>query len=146
MYMQHICINKSWHLITYNGWYAIKPNQSVNLSRHLKKIKGFKLRISDDGFSPDVCSYLHDRVFFYSFMTFQVLIRPVGWGCKIRWLHLCKGVRPPPPTWPPVGRGYDPWYLRTRFWWLSSTRPGNWVVKSLATHPFGTYWTSRAVA
>ena len=21
---------------------------------------------------------------------------PVGWGCRIHWLHLCRGVRPPP--------------------------------------------------
>ena len=23
---------------------------------------------------------------------------PVGWGCRIHWLHLCRGIRPPP-TW-----------------------------------------------
>ena len=27
-YLQYICIKKIWHLITYNGWYAIKPNQT----------------------------------------------------------------------------------------------------------------------
>ena len=21
---------------------------------------------------------------------------PVGWGCRIHWLYLCRGVRPPP--------------------------------------------------
>ena len=28
---------------------------------------------------------------------------PVGWGCRIHWLHLCRGVRPPPNVHP----GYD---------------------------------------
>ena len=28
---------------------------------------------------------------------------PVGWGCRIHWLHLCRGVRPPPNECP----GYD---------------------------------------
>ena len=23
---------------------------------------------------------------------------PVGWGCRIHWLHLHRGLRPPPPT------------------------------------------------
>ena len=29
---------------------------------------------------------------------------PVGWGCRIHWLHLCRGVRPPNPNEFP---GYD---------------------------------------
>ena len=28
---------------------------------------------------------------------------PVGWGCRIHWLLLCRGVRPPPNECP----GYD---------------------------------------
>ena len=28
---------------------------------------------------------------------------PVSWGCRIHWLHLCRGVRPPPNECP----GYD---------------------------------------
>ena len=70
--------------------------------------------------------------------------RPVSWGCRIRWLHLCRGVKPPQ-------RGYllavggDPWCLRTGSWWLSSTWPENRVVESLATHHFGPYWARRAV-
>ena len=24
------------------------------------------------------------------------LLCPVSWGCRIHWLHLCRGVRPPP--------------------------------------------------
>ena len=69
---------------------------------------------------------------------------PVSWGCRICWLHLCRGVNPPQ-------RGYllavggDPWCLRTGSWWLSSTWPENQVVKSLATHHFGPYWARRAV-
>ena len=27
---------------------------------------------------------------------------PVGWGCRIHWLHLCRGVRPPSPNKCPV--------------------------------------------
>ena len=75
---------------------------------------------------------------------FHMIYRPVSWGCRIRWLHLCRGVKPPQ-------RGYllavggDPWCLRTGSWWLSSTWPENRVVKSLATHLFGPYWARRAV-
>ena len=28
LYIQHICVNTIWYLITYNDWYAMKPNQS----------------------------------------------------------------------------------------------------------------------
>ena len=34
--------------------------------------------------------------------------RPVGWGCRIRRVHLCREVRPHPPMRPPVGRGWRP--------------------------------------
>ena len=29
---------------------------------------------------------------------FLCLYCPVSWGCRIHWLHLCRGVRPPPPN------------------------------------------------
>ena len=28
-------------------------------------------------------------------LTFNSVYCPVGWGCRIHWLHLCRGVRPP---------------------------------------------------
>ena len=36
----------------------------------------------------------------FIFSTPLILVRPcpVGWGCRIHWLHLCRGVRPPPQT------------------------------------------------
>ena len=44
-------------------------------------------------------------------------LRPVGWGCRICWLHLCRGVKKKKPNeatcWPWVG---DPWCLRTGSW------------------------------
>ena len=43
---------------------------------------------------------------------------PVGWSCRIHWLHLSRALRPPHPMRPPVGHGGDPWCLRTGFWWL----------------------------
>ena len=33
IYIQYISINRIWHLITYNDWYAIKPNQPINVSK-----------------------------------------------------------------------------------------------------------------
>ena len=30
------------------------------------------------------------------FVLTYLAINPVGWGCRIHWLHLCRGVRPPP--------------------------------------------------
>ena len=73
---------------------------------------------------------------------------PISWGCRICWLHLCRGVKPSPP---PPQRGYllavggNPWYLRIGSWWLSSTWPENRVVKFLATHHFGPYWARQVV-
>ena len=37
-------------------------------------------------------------------LTFNSVYCPVNWGCTIHWLHLCRGVRPPPPNECP---GYD---------------------------------------
>ena len=71
--------------------------------------------------------------------------RPVSWGCRIRWLHLCRGVNPPPQRGYLLAMDGDLWCLRTGSWWLSSTWPENRVVKSLATHHFGPYWARRAV-
>ena len=28
---------------------------------------------------------------------YQIFNYPVGWGCRINWLHLCRGVNPSPP-------------------------------------------------
>ena len=28
-------------------------------------------------------------------LTFNAVYCPVGWGCRIHWLHLCRGVTPP---------------------------------------------------
>ena len=38
-------------------------------------------------------------LYFYSYVTAtQNLFCLVGWGCRIHWLHLCRGVDPPPLT------------------------------------------------
>ena len=59
-----------------NQW----PNTSRTTRKYRKKIQG-----------PCLFSFfLHD-------------ICPVGWGCRIHWLLLCRGVRPPPNECP----GYD---------------------------------------
>ena len=46
----------------------------------------------------------------------RLFYRPVGWGCRIRRLHLCRGVRPPPPMSKALGR-----------------IPGGWAVIDLVT-------------
>ena len=35
---------------------------------------------------------------YISLYHIHVLLCSVGWGCRIHWLLLCRGVRPPPPT------------------------------------------------
>ena len=42
---------------------------------------------------------------FMSFILYRTLYEdcPVSWGCRIHWLHLCRGVRPPLTKCP----GYD---------------------------------------
>ena len=68
----------------------------------------------------------------------QLMLSPVGWGCRIRRLYLCRGVRPLTMR-PPVGRG----------WWPVRRQDGSLVVERslirrqsgqwLATHHFGPY-------
>ena len=36
-------------------------------------------------------------------IVYLLFVCPVGWGCRIHWLHLCRGVRPGPNECP----GYD---------------------------------------
>ena len=48
-------------------------------------------------FSCDLfCEYLSVYIFERNFHWYQLLFWPVGWGCRIHQLHLCRGVRPPP--------------------------------------------------
>ena len=70
---------------------------------------------------------------------------PVGRGCRICQLHLCRGVRYSPQHSNLLTMSGDPWCLRIGSWWLSSTWPGNWVVKLLATQHFGHYLAWQAV-
>ena len=35
--------------------------------------------------------------------SWRIVLCPVSWGCRIHWLHLCGGIRPPPNEYP----GYD---------------------------------------
>ena len=61
-----------------------------------------------------ILSFLHtiDSSFFFLFLSFFLsffqiyewfIFFSVSWGCKIRWLHLCREVIPPPtPQWDPL--------------------------------------------
>ena len=62
-----------------------------------------------------VCSFLRAKVCLCTFELMPLgevwtclftLARgcPVGWGCSKLWMHLCRGVRPPPPN---ACLGYD---------------------------------------
>ena len=50
--------------------------------------------------SISVCMYvcMYQSKYFYSYVCIDLSIFesicPVGWGCRIHWLHLCRGVRP----------------------------------------------------
>ena len=50
--------------------------------------------------------------FFCKHEFYPIIISPVGCGYRIRRLHLCRGARHPPPTGPPVGRGWRPMMLK----------------------------------
>ena len=79
------------------------------------------------------------------YFLFSHVVCPVGWSCRIRRLHLCRGVRPPLPMRPPVDRG----------WWPLRRYDGTLVVEQslirrqsglwLATYHFGPYLVWRAV-
>ena len=53
-------------------------------------------------FSINQCVYVYIYIYIYNFS--QDWSCPVGWGCRIHWLLLCRGVRPSPPNECP---GYD---------------------------------------
>ena len=44
--------------------------------------------------------YIYIYIYIYRHRENKLGIRiiccPVSWGCRIHWLHLCRGVRPPP--------------------------------------------------
>ena len=79
----------------------------ISLLSRLNILKDHKIYHS---LSFYACVYLHyckkkkkkKKALFFSFMCVVTLIVlpqfswPVGWGCKIHWLHLCRGVNPPP--------------------------------------------------
>ena len=48
-------------------------------------------------------NYSQERSFFYLLLLFNMFVSPVGWGCRIHQLHLCRWVRPPPYKFP----GYE---------------------------------------
>ena len=39
---------------------------------------------------------MHIYICMYTYIYKHIYTRPVGWGCRIRRLHFCRGVRPPP--------------------------------------------------
>ena len=49
-----------------------------------------------------VCACIGVHIYIYIYI--YILDCPVGWGCRIHWLHLCRGVRPPFNECP----GFDP--------------------------------------
>ena len=40
----------------------------------------------------------HLNIIIMIFITAKIIAFPFGQGCRIHWLHLCRGVRPLPPT------------------------------------------------
>ena len=69
------------------------------------------------------------------------LNRPEGFGSRIHWLHLCRGLSPSPQRNHLLAVDGNPLCLRIESWWLSSL----WLVTWPATHHFGPYWARRAV-
>ena len=82
--------------------------------RHFLEANYSKIRINfkSSPFAMCACLFSHswaitDLFTFFKCLIFGKLIYsvvlvtikhcPVGWGCRIHWLPLCRGVRPPPP-------------------------------------------------
>ena len=57
----------------------------------------FKDMHIDTGNTHTFVSVEFSRSYFF-WQKVKMCICPVSWGCKIHWLHLCRGVRLPPPT------------------------------------------------
>ena len=55
-------------------------------------------------FSAEFSDEFSFRWIFLAQLSYSTFICSVSWGCRIHWLHLCRGVSPPPPNEYP---GYD---------------------------------------
>ena len=73
-------------------WTHIAVSESKYLQGHLAHIALMSLRLT---LTRTAWALISARLLPF--------LCPVGWGCRIHWLHLCRGVRPPPNECP----GYD---------------------------------------
>ena len=60
--------------------------------------------------APYLFSLSHSWYLWYLLVTWNHIVCPVGWGCRIHQLHLCRGVRHPLPN-------ECPRYNTKQFWW-----------------------------
>ena len=89
---------------------------------------------------------MHHSVFLYIYIyiVMEVMVVrigdcPVGWGCRIHWLHLCRGVRPPNEC-----PGYDTKQSDGEV--PAMLGPWNTEYPFIAIAPRSTLWSGRALS
>ena len=101
--MVRLTFLRSWEC-RYIPSFAITPHPMDFLGFHLWVKKKWLLldRIIwnhiTDYFSKSFSNLRFNQIWFSCFSFFLYLFGSVGWGGRIHRLHLCRGVRPPPPN------------------------------------------------
>ena len=85
-------------MVLFTFWFSEKyPHTLISFrhpptwDEHYFIIKAYHSFIGYDSWSKDWCND-------WFIVSFTRSLCPVSWGCRIHWLHLCRGVRPPPPN------------------------------------------------
>ena len=73
------------------------------------------------------------------------LDNPVNWGCRIHWLHLCKGVRPPTPTNESPGYSSITGALVSADYPFTAITPGSTLAQNSNTWKCPIYDSNRTV-
>ena len=81
-------------------WYLMLPCLTLSIIRY-----GFII----------ITLFFHCILSYFFMYTFPILNCPVGWGCRIHRLLLCRGVRPPPRV---------SWIWHYTIWWWGSSNAG----------------------
>ena len=155
MYKEKGCLLKCYYDFVLI-WWTLTENVTLSIGSHgILKIDSLHALIYFSFFSQTLMTFLsliwllskssivHILLNLIWLLPFQ-WCRPVNWGCRICWLHLCRGVKLLS-------------YEATCWLWVATHNAWGWILVAeqsvtwqrkvmwLATILFGPYWAKRAV-